>query len=312
MAPRARSPFLRCLLLSATLHFSAFGWSGWVAAAGTGGNGRGGQEGSGSAADDLEPTFRVSLARSAGLVQQSDDVVLGTVVEEPELQRGSILEGREVLEEFEGEVAGRDVVEERLSIAERELPIEETRGEPSAAREPEPRASEDPSLPHTPDRIALARANGADASSSLAASAGAEKAVALNGSASGERPIESSAGESSAGESSARAASSGTGDAAGSGLYGAPEILSAPPPAYPLASQRLGEEGTVLLRLRVRPDGRVRDVAVVETSRHERLDRAALEAVRAWLFRRAPSESEAGSEDRTILHRVTFRLAARR
>ena len=50
-------------------------------------------------------------------------------------------------------------------------------------------------------------------------------------------------------------------------------------PPYPALDVRLGNEGTVLLRLTVGPDGRVIDARVVRTSGFESLDRAA----QAWV-----------------------------
>jgi len=56
-------------------------------------------------------------------------------------------------------------------------------------------------------------------------------------------------------------------------------------PPYPSASERLDEEGTVLLRVRVGADGRVLAAEVIGSSGHARLDRAAAEhALRAWRF----------------------------
>jgi protein TonB len=60
--------------------------------------------------------------------------------------------------------------------------------------------------------------------------------------------------------------------------------LNNPVPAYPPLSRRLGEQGRVLLRVYVRPDGRAREVHVYASSGHTRLDRAAREAVEHWQF----------------------------
>jgi protein TonB len=61
--------------------------------------------------------------------------------------------------------------------------------------------------------------------------------------------------------------------------------LVAPAPRYPPASRRLREEGEVLVRVLIGPDGRPADVSVLRSSGFLRLDDAALEAVRAALFR---------------------------
>lgn len=55
-------------------------------------------------------------------------------------------------------------------------------------------------------------------------------------------------------------------------------------PAYPATSRRLGEEGTVRLRVLVDESGRPSDVNVLNSSGFERLDRAAIDAVKRWRF----------------------------
>lgn len=60
--------------------------------------------------------------------------------------------------------------------------------------------------------------------------------------------------------------------------------LDNPPPAYPSTSKRLGETGTVMLRVLVNPHGRPDTVEIERSSGYARLDRAALDAVRKWKF----------------------------
>ena len=60
--------------------------------------------------------------------------------------------------------------------------------------------------------------------------------------------------------------------------------LDNPAPAYPASSKRLGETGTVLLRVLVDERGRAESVDVATSSGFERLDRAAIDAVRRWKF----------------------------
>ncbi|MET1755005.1 energy transducer TonB [Novosphingobium sp. RD2P27] len=60
------------------------------------------------------------------------------------------------------------------------------------------------------------------------------------------------------------------------------QVISAKPPAYPVESRRKREQGTVKLLLLVGPDGRVVDIQVASSSGSERLDKAALTAVRRW------------------------------
>lgn len=56
------------------------------------------------------------------------------------------------------------------------------------------------------------------------------------------------------------------------------------PPAYPERARALGITGTVELRVQLSADGAVLDVAVARSSGSRLLDRAALDAVRAWRF----------------------------
>ena len=62
------------------------------------------------------------------------------------------------------------------------------------------------------------------------------------------------------------------------------DYLRNPPPAYPASSRRRGEEGRVLLRVQVMADGHPALVLVHASCGFERLDNAALEAVRHWQF----------------------------
>ena len=58
-----------------------------------------------------------------------------------------------------------------------------------------------------------------------------------------------------------------------------------PEPRYPPASRRAREEGEVLVRVLIGIDGRPNEVRILRSSGHARLDDAAIEAVRAALFR---------------------------
>jgi protein TonB len=60
--------------------------------------------------------------------------------------------------------------------------------------------------------------------------------------------------------------------------------LHNPRPAYPPLSRRFGEEGRVLLRVRVGTDGQPVAVDVEKSSNFERLDEAARRAVGSWRF----------------------------
>jgi protein TonB len=60
--------------------------------------------------------------------------------------------------------------------------------------------------------------------------------------------------------------------------------LSNPKPAYPSASRRMEEEGKVTLRVHITADGQADQVLLHQGSGFERLDQAAMEAVRRWRF----------------------------
>jgi protein TonB len=56
------------------------------------------------------------------------------------------------------------------------------------------------------------------------------------------------------------------------------------PPAYPWLARLQGWEGTVVLQVRVEPDGRASRVTIVSSSGHPALDHAAQQAVSQWTF----------------------------
>ena len=60
--------------------------------------------------------------------------------------------------------------------------------------------------------------------------------------------------------------------------------LNNPPPNYPPVSRRLGEAGQVVLEVHIQPDGSVGEMRVKRSSGFERLDEAALRAVRKWRY----------------------------
>jgi protein TonB len=60
--------------------------------------------------------------------------------------------------------------------------------------------------------------------------------------------------------------------------------LNNPAPTYPAASRRAGEQGKVLLRVRVDAKGDVEEIQLQASSGFARLDEAALSAVRRWRF----------------------------
>ena len=62
------------------------------------------------------------------------------------------------------------------------------------------------------------------------------------------------------------------------------------PPPYPRKARRLGFEGIVMLKVLIDENGRVDHLTVIKSSGYDVLDRAALSAVKRWLF-------EPGTED---------------
>ncbi|WP_168735174.1 energy transducer TonB [Pseudothauera rhizosphaerae] len=78
-------------------------------------------------------------------------------------------------------------------------------------------------------------------------------------------------------------ASHGTASAFSAARFDA-AYLHNPEPAYPQASRRRGEEGQVVLRVRVLASGRAGEVEIAESSRYPRLDHAARQAVAEWRF----------------------------
>ena len=63
------------------------------------------------------------------------------------------------------------------------------------------------------------------------------------------------------------------------------QYRTAPPPAYPIAAIRANEQGTVLLRVRVEPDGKASNVSIERSSGSRTLDAAARQQIlRHWRF----------------------------
>lgn len=64
-----------------------------------------------------------------------------------------------------------------------------------------------------------------------------------------------------------------------------PDTSFNPPPHYPEFARRNGWEGSVMIRVRVSPEGRVISASVARPSRYAVLDKAAERAVKNWRFR---------------------------
>ena len=84
------------------------------------------------------------------------------------------------------------------------------------------------------------------------------------------------------------------------------DYLENPSPAYPPLSRRMREQGRVMLRVLVNPNGRADDVQIRSSSGVVRLDEAAQETVRRWKFVPARRGSEAVSA--WVLIPISFKL----
>jgi periplasmic protein TonB len=140
--------------------------------------------------------------------------------------------------------------------------------------------------PQTPIRSPVDR--GADASATAKGQAMAASAQAQAGGTS------SGVGKGNAIDKASGAGGTGSGGSGGAnrpvdgvfGAQGGPSYLHKVLPVYPRFAQRIGKEGTVLLRLTLDEDGILKAVEIVEKAGHG-FDEAAVAAVRASRFRPA-------------------------
>ncbi len=82
--------------------------------------------------------------------------------------------------------------------------------------------------------------------------------------------------------------------------------LNNPEPKYPPISRRLGEEGKVLLKVRVTTEGAAASVDLEKTSGFERLDEAARLAVARWRF--VPAKRGDEPIEASVIVPIVFRL----
>ncbi len=73
------------------------------------------------------------------------------------------------------------------------------------------------------------------------------------------------------------------------------DYLRNPPPPYPEVAISRGQEGTVLLNVQVRPDGKVQTLTIQKSSGYPALDNAARDTVLRWSFVPARRGSQAVS-----------------
>ena len=84
--------------------------------------------------------------------------------------------------------------------------------------------------------------------------------------------------------------------------------LDNPAPAYPVFAKRAREQGVVMLRVRVDAAGNVESVEIHKSSGFERLDKAALAAVRQWRF--VPARQDDRAVAGVALVPIHFQLEA--
>ncbi|MGB4855887.1 MAG: energy transducer TonB, partial [Candidatus Dechloromonas phosphoritropha] len=82
--------------------------------------------------------------------------------------------------------------------------------------------------------------------------------------------------------------------------------LQNPRPSYPPLSRRLGEEGKVLLRVRVSAQGQPLTVDLEKGSNFERLDEAARRVVTHWRF--VPARRGDEAIEATVIVPIVFRF----
>jgi len=82
--------------------------------------------------------------------------------------------------------------------------------------------------------------------------------------------------------------------------------LHNPRPVYPPLSRRLGEQGKVLLRIRVSPQGQAAAVDLEKSSNFQRLDEAASQVVAQWRF--VPARRGDEAVEATVIVPIVFRL----
>ncbi len=116
------------------------------------------------------------------------------------------------------------------------------------------------------------------------------------------KKIASRAGK-GAGKSGANQSSGG---GAGLGNATAPKPVATRVPVYPFAAKKRGEQGMVLVRVRVNESGRVVSSTVHRSSGHAQLDEAAVACVWKWSF--TPGQSAGRAVQSSAVVRVSFRL----
>lgn len=84
------------------------------------------------------------------------------------------------------------------------------------------------------------------------------------------------------------------------------DYLQNPAPPYPPQSRRLGEEGKVVLRVRVSADGHAQEVEIKTSSGSNRLDESARKTVGQWKF--VPATRGGAAVESWVLVPIVFKL----
>jgi protein TonB len=84
------------------------------------------------------------------------------------------------------------------------------------------------------------------------------------------------------------------------------DYLHNPKPLYPKMSVKLGEQGTVRILVFVGADGSAQKVEIQKTSGYDRLDQAALAAIRHWRF--VPGKRDGVPEAASLIVPMPFVL----
>ena len=84
------------------------------------------------------------------------------------------------------------------------------------------------------------------------------------------------------------------------------DYLKNPAPPYPPLSRRMGEEGKVILRVSVNPQGGADQVEIRSSSGSQRLDESAVNAVKHWKF--IPAKRGDSAVQSWVLVPIVFKL----
>lgn len=106
--------------------------------------------------------------------------------------------------------------------------------------------------------------------------------------------------------SAGAASGAGSGDGVVVGARFDADYLRNPAPPYPPQSRRIGEEGKVVLRVRVSADGNAQEVETKTSSGSNRLDESARKTVRQWKF--VPAQRGGVAVESWVLVPIVFKL----